>query len=59
MPPRDIKRKHSGINLRRLGAPVPEQALQRLERRAGVQHVHGVAVPEGVQGDRYRETDPL
>ena len=36
VPRRDVKRKDSGVNLSRLRALVPEQALQRLERRAGV-----------------------
>lgn len=55
MPSGHVQRKHPRVNLRRLRALVPEQALQRLQRRAGIKHVHGVAVPEAVQRDRYRE----
>ena len=51
-----VQRKHPRVNLRRLLALVPQQALQR---GTGVLHVHGVAVPEGVQGDRYGEAAPL
>lgn len=44
VPRRHVQRKYSCINLRRLRALVAEQALKRLERRASVEHVHGVAV---------------
>lgn len=47
---RHVQRKHPGINLRRLDAPVVQLALQGLKRRARIEHVHRVAVAESLQG---------
>ena len=50
-----VQRKYPRLYLGRLGALVSQQALQRLERRARVKHLHGIAVPEGMQCNRDRE----
>jgi hypothetical protein len=38
---------------------VSHQALQHLQRDAGIQHVHPVAVTERVRGNRYRKRHPV
>ncbi len=59
VPCRDIERKHFRVDLRRADRLVSHQALQHLQRDAGIQHVHPVAVTERVRGNRYRKRHPV
>ena len=56
---RHIKRKHFRVDLRRADGLMAHQALQHLQRYAGIQHMHRVTVTERVRGHRYREPDSV
>src|SRR5699024_10296316 len=52
-----IQCKHSGINLHRTWIPVTNQCLDDFPGLAVIEHVHDIAVPEGVWCDRNRKVD--
>ena len=58
-----IQRKNSGINLHRTWIPVTSQCLDDFPGLAVIEHVHDIAVPEGMWCDRnrkmHRRTRPL
>ncbi len=54
-----IQRKNSGINLHRTGIPVTSQGLDGFPGLAVIEHVHDIAVPEGVWCDRNRKVYPV
>ena len=54
-----IQRKHSGINLHRTRIPVTSQCLDDFPGLAVIEHVHDIAVPEGVWCDRNRKVNPV
>lgn len=53
---RHVQCKPRRIDLCRLDALITHQVLQPLQRNARIEHVHGVAVPEGMR--RYRHGEP-
>lgn len=50
-----IQRKNSGINLHRTWIPVTSQCLDDFPGLAVIEHVHDIAVPEGMWCDRNRK----
>ncbi len=54
-----IQRKNSGINLHRTWIPVTSQCLDDFPGLAVIEHVHDIAVPEGVWCDRNRKVYPV
>lgn len=56
---RHVQRKHLRVDLGGFHAFVPHQALQRLQRNARVEHVHGVAVAESMRRYRHGERDSV
>lgn len=54
-----IQCKHSGINLHRTWIPVTSQCLDDFPGLAVIEHVHDIAVPEGVWCDRNRKVYPV
>ncbi|STX40178.1 Uncharacterised protein [Klebsiella pneumoniae] len=54
-----IQCKHSGINLHRTWIPVTNQCLDDFPGLAVIEHVHDIAVPEGVWCDRNRKVNPV
>lgn len=54
-----VLRKHPRVYLGRLHAFVAHQVLQRLQRYPGVEHVHGIAVAEGMRRHWQGERDSV
>ena len=54
-----IQCKHSGINLHRTWIPVTSQCLDDFPGLAVIEHVHDIAVPEGMWCDRNRKVYPV
>lgn len=53
-----IQCKHSGINLHRTWIPVTSQCPDDFPGLAVIEHVHDIAVPEGMWCDRNRKCTP-